>query len=184
MTAPDPTLSSLTRALDNLPGIGQRQAERLAEWLMYRGQSEAGALASVLATLPTLARCDQCNRLVAGASCTRCERDHDLLVVTESEADARQIREAVNDVSFYVLHGVLSPASNLGPAQLQLDRAVARILTSPSTVMVLADSVEGRATGEYLNRRCERQSPIVGVQEFIQSRQQSNAQTSEPESRS
>jgi len=119
MTAPDPTLASLTRALDNLPGIGQRQAERLAEWLMYRGPSEAGALASVLVTLPTLARCDQCNRLVAGASCTQCEGDHDLLIVTESEADARRIREAVgdtdSDASFYVLHGVLSPAANLGP---------------------------------------------------------------------
>ena len=168
----------LCRAFDTLPGIGEQGAQRLVEWLIYHGDVQA--FSSNLTALQALEWCPLCNRLADAAAkgCSNCvafgEDEKDSLrsktvMILESEQDVARVQESGYQGRMYVLHGVLSPARGVGPDQLKVPSLLAMLegLGESNLMMPLADSVEGRATAEYIQRKSGLQGKILTMKDLL-----------------
>ena len=69
----------------------------------------------------------------------------------------------------YVLHGVLSPARGVGLEQLKVPSLLAMLegLGDSNLMMPLADSVEGRATAEFIQRKSGLQGKILTMKDLL-----------------
>jgi len=164
---PQPILD-LVAALNRLPGIGPRSAERLA---MHLVQSEAGAVRQ-LATALVQARerirsCEICGALTEESPCKICsdpQRDVSLICVVERPVDIISIEKSGTfRGKFHVLGGRISPINGVEPEDLRIADLEKRLPGEPirEIILALGTDVEGDATSFYLAKRLA--SPTVKV---------------------
>ncbi len=153
---PPAALRQLTEAFDQMPGIGEQSARRMAEWLMYH--SDIRAFQQVLSAAADLQICSGCNLGVPEPeACALCQRDGidpSQLAVVEDSAAVQPLLDHGYRGRVYVLHGLLSPARGTGPAKLRLPALFAHLQEHPpeQLLLLITDSVEGRATADYIVR--------------------------------
>ena len=155
----------LCEAFDGLPGIGAQAAERLAEWLVYHGDSRQ--LAQVLTRIGEAELCRLCNRIQCQSECQANVDRAGYFLVASTEAVLNRLSEIVDyQGPLFVLHGELSPASGVGPSQINMDDLLASIEHFPEASLLIlgSDSVEGRTTAEYIFRRSGRAGERVSVE--------------------
>ncbi|KZY96556.1 hypothetical protein A3746_22205 [Oleibacter sp. HI0075] len=155
----------LCEAFDGLPGIGAQAAERLAEWLVYHGDSRQ--MAEVLTRIGEAGLCRLCNRIQCQSECQANLDGADYFLVASTEAALNRLFEIVDyQGPLFVLHGELSPASGVGPSQIGMDDLLASVECFPeaSLLILASDSVEGRTTAEYIFRRSGRAGERVSVE--------------------
>ena len=152
-------IDNLIQALQVLPGVGPKSAQRMALTLLQRNRSGGTALGNVLLqAMESVKRCVVCQNLTESDTCRVCSdtrRDATMLCVVESPADVLAIEQAGGYRGYYfVLHGRLSPIDGVGPEQLGLDRLQARISEIMPDEVILATNptVEGEATAHYISR--------------------------------
>lgn len=174
----------LCKAFDSLPGIGEQSAQRLVEWLVYHGDLDA--FAESLSAIQTQEVCRSCNRLMALDECHCIALENpqsSLFLVVESEAELQRAFDAGYQGRFYVLHGVLSPARGIGPEQLKISNLIETLTSLSATTLTaavptsqvgvvelllpLADSVEGRATAEFIQRKSGIEGSVLTMKELI-----------------
>lgn len=150
-------LAQLLSALQILPGVGQRSAQRMALHLLQRERRGGKHLAQVLLeAIERVGHCRECRNLTTESTCRICrnaERDEALLCVVESPADVMALEQAgVYSGRYFVLLGRLSPLDGIGPDALGLDVLTARLASGAVREMIIATntSVEGEATAHYL----------------------------------
>lgn len=153
---PEP-LVSLIAALNRLPGIGPRSAERIALHLV---QSEPGSVQELARTLVAarerVATCSLCGGLTERQPCSICSdarRDGSLLCLVERPVDIISIEKpATFRGRFHVLGGKISPLNGVGPEDLRIAQLEARLSQEPIQEIILAlpSDVEGDATSFYL----------------------------------
>lgn len=151
-------IQRLILLLKSLPGLGPRSAERLALWLMGRGQPRVPELAAALAQLrDQVAECPDCGFFIErGAACAFCgdsRRNARLLCVVETAADVLRLeRSGAFAGVYHVLGGRLSPLDNITPADLRIDSLLRRVaeLRSGEVILALGSDVEGESTAHYL----------------------------------
>ncbi len=159
---PDP-IASLIGALNKLPGIGPRSAERIALHLV---QAEAGA-AKQLAEVILDARqrvqlCSVCGALTEKSPCTFCSdprRDATLLCIVERPVDILSIEKSGTfQGKYHVLGGKISPLNGVEPEDLRIAELEQRLAQEPITELIIAlgTDVEGDATSFYLAKRLAR----------------------------
>ena len=152
-------IDNLIQALQVLPGVGPKSAQRMALTLLQRNRNGGTALGNVLLqAMESVKRCAVCQNLTESDVCRVCSdtrRDATMLCVVESPADVLAIEQAGGYRGFYfVLHGRLSPIDGIGPEQLGLDRLQSRIQEIAPQEVILATNptVEGAATAHYISR--------------------------------
>ena len=152
-------IDNLIQALQVLPGVGPKSAQRMALTLLQRNRNGGTALGNVLLqAMESVKRCTVCQNLTESDVCRVCSdtrRDATMLCVVESPADVLAIEQAGGYRGFYfVLHGRLSPIDGIGPEQLGLDRLQSRIQEIAPQEVILATNptVEGEATAHYISR--------------------------------
>ena len=152
-------IDNLIQALQVLPGVGPKSAQRMALALLQRNRSGGTTLGNILLqAMESVKRCAVCQNLTESETCRVCRdtrRDTTMLCVVESPADVLAIEQAGGYRGYYfVLHGRLSPIDGVGPEQLGLDRLQARISeTTPDEVILATNpTVEGEATAHYISR--------------------------------
>jgi len=147
----------LVLALKQLPGIGQRSAERLAIWLLsHRGA--AGQLAEcVTDAVRQLEACPTCGFfLQQDRPCSVCGdpmRDDASLCVVEQPTDVLPLdRTGAFKGRYLVLGGRLSPLDNVGPDDLRIALLLDLIRQRQvrEVILALGSDVEGEATAHYL----------------------------------
>ena len=150
-----PTLVRLIEALEGLPGIGRRSAERLAFHLLRANRDEVLALAQAVRDIKEKIRaCSMCGNLSEGELCGLCSdprRDDTLLCVVETPRDVAAIENSAEYRGrYHVLMGRLSPLSGVGPEELRMAELVQRVKTGGFREVILATSptVEGEATAQ------------------------------------
>ena len=159
MPLPEPVLQMIA-ALNKLPGIGPRSAERIA---MHLVQSEAG-LARQLSQVITEARerirlCPVCGALTEQTPCAICSdprREGTLVCVVERPPDVISIEKASSfRGKFHVLGGKISPLNGVEPEDLRIADLEHRIQNEhiKEIVLALGTDVEGDATSFYLAKR-------------------------------
>ena len=152
-------IDNLIQALQVLPGVGPKSAQRMALTLLQRNRSGGTTLGNILLqAMESVKRCSVCQNLTESETCRVCRdprRVSTMLCVVESPADVLAIEQAGGYRGYYfVLHGRLSPIDGVGPEQLGLDRLQARIseITPDEVILATNPTVEGEATAHYISR--------------------------------
>jgi len=155
-----PLTDQLIDALQCLPGVGPKSAQRMTLHLLERDRDGGAVLAQALsAALERVGRCQQCRNLSEDTLCTLCassRRDKELLCVVETPADVLAIEQSGGyDGLYFVLLGRLSPLDGIGPSELGLDLLVSRARQERFREVVLAtnSTVEGEATAYYISEQ-------------------------------
>ena len=156
---PEP-INQLLAALNTLPGIGPRSAERLALHLV---QSEAGAVKqlaeAILHARERIRTCTICGALTEQIPCTICadaRRDGAIICVVERPVDIISIEKSgTYRGKFHVLGGKISPLNGVEPEDLRIADLEKRIGPEPvkEVILALGTDVEGDATSYYLAKR-------------------------------
>jgi recombination protein RecR len=158
-----PSLVHLVEALERLPGIGRRSAERLAGHLLRVPETRALELADAIRE--ARARIRACSRCRAPAEqdpcpiCSDATRDPKLLVVVETPRDLAVLESSGGYRGlYYVLGGRLSPLDGVGANELDLDGLLARILEGDVLEVCLATNpdLEGDGTALLVERELAR----------------------------
>ena len=153
---PEPIVQLLA-ALNKLPGIGPRSAERIALFLAQSTAGEARQLAdAVLRAKERIRSCEVCGALTEQSPCGLCadpRRDPSLLCVVERPVDILSLEKAGSfQGKYHVLGGKLSPLDGINPEDLRIGELEQRLAREPikELVLALATDVEGDATSFYL----------------------------------
>ena len=155
---PEP-ISRLIEELSKLPGIGEKNATRLAFHIFRSSEGYARSLSSaIISTKSDVIMCRTCYNFTEKdpcAICTDTSRDPHTLCVVEEPLDLLAIeRSGEFRGQYHVLHGVISPLEGVGPEDLRIKELVARAGREDIREIILATgtNVEGEATAVYLSR--------------------------------
>lgn len=148
----------LVSCFRRLPGIGPKQAERLAIYLLRASHSEAQALSeAILRAKKEVRTCRLCQNYTEEEECRICGdpgREKSLLCVVEQPADVAALERSQGYRGLYhVLHGNLSPQRGIGPESLKIDALMKRLENGSNiTEVILAtdSDTEGETTALYL----------------------------------
>ena len=152
-----PLLIRLIDALQCMPGIGKKSAQRIAFHLLERGRDGAEEMSKALgAAVSGIGHCSRCRMFTEHELCNICSapgRDGSLLCAVESPADVMAVEDATGFRGLYfVLMGHLSPLDGIGPEELGLDALEKRLASEKIEELIIATNptVEGDATAHYI----------------------------------
>jgi recombination protein RecR len=152
-----PLLVRLIDALQCMPGVGRKSAQRIAFQLLERDRDGAANLSQALSdAVSGIGHCSRCRMFTELELCSICSaggRDASQLCVVESPADVMAIEDATGFRGLYfVLMGHLSPLDGIGPDEIGRAALDARLGEGEVTEMIIATNptVEGDATAHFL----------------------------------
>lgn len=158
MTLP-PAIHALLTALEELPGIGPRSAERLALFLVQAPPELSRRLAqALLEARQRVQTCQRCGALTEVQPCALCadaRRDPAMLCVVERPVDILLLEKAGGFRGrYHVLGGKLSPLNGVEPEDLRVRELEDRLAPEGvrEVILALPTDVEGDATCHYLAR--------------------------------
>jgi recombination protein RecR len=159
---PEPVVS-LIAALNRLPGVGPRSAERIALHIVQADAAVVKQLAeTIVQARERIQFCTTCGALTEHSPCPICEdarRDGSLVCVVERAVDILSIEKAGTfRGKFHVLGGKISPLDGVEPEDLRIAELEKRLAREPikEVVIALGTDVEGDATSFYLAKRLAR----------------------------
>lgn len=152
-------LQRLMTALERLPGIGPKNAQRLAFFLLRSDDEQVRELAkAAIEVKERIRECTQCFNYSEGELCPICmdpSRDRHAVCVVEEPSDVMALERSGEYRGLYhVLGGRLSPIAGIGYDELRIDEFLNRLRQSEATEVILATSptVEGDATAVEIGR--------------------------------
>ncbi len=156
-------MARLIDELKKLPGIGSKNAQRLAFHILRSSEEDAEALASSIREVKEkLHLCSICNNITDVDPCTYCSsptRNQRLVCVVEEPTNIASVEKtrSYNGV-YHVLHGSLSPLHGVGPEHLRLANLSRRVEEGEVDELILATNptVEGEATAVYISNMVKR----------------------------
>ena len=158
MARMDP-LGELVTALQRLPGIGARSAQRLAYHLLRTPREEIDALcAALLSVKERVTYCSICSNITDVDPCGYCtahDRDGRMVCVVEQPENVAAIERTRGFKGrYHVLMGAIAPLQGIGPDDLKIKGLLQRVADGGVEEVILATNptVEGEATALYLAR--------------------------------
>jgi recombination protein RecR len=153
---PEP-VARLIDALQRLPGIGPKTAQRLTFYMLKRPAAEVSELGeALLAVKQKIVHCRTCFNVTDEDPCRLCtdprRDDHVICVVEEPNDLLAMERTGEYRGRYHVLLGALSPLDGIGPDDLKIRELLARLDGKETAEVILATNpnVEGEATALYL----------------------------------
>ena len=153
---PEP-VARLIDALQRLPGIGPKTAQRLTFYMLKRPAAEVSELGeALLAVKQKIVHCRTCFNVTDEDPCRICtdprRDDHVICVVEEPNDLLAMERTGEYRGRYHVLLGALSPLDGIGPDDLKIRELLARLDGKETAEVILATNpnVEGEATALYL----------------------------------
>lgn len=155
-------LAELIEALNRLPGVGPKSAQRLAFYFLQASNEEVEDLAQTLLQVKSKIRaCSICGAVSEVELCNICsdaKRDLSLICVVEEVKDISALEKTREFKGrYHVLGGAISPIDGVGPDQLRVKELVLRVQKEDIKEIILATNpnLEGEATASYLTRVLE-----------------------------
>lgn len=152
-----PLIDRLMEALQVLPGVGPKSAQRMALAILRHNRIGGKHLAeALLEATDKIGYCQRCRTFTESPLCGICNdtrRDHQTLCIVESAADVFAIEHAGSyRGTYFVLHGRLSPIDGIGPDVLGLDGLSELVARGGVEEVIIATNptVEGEATAHYI----------------------------------
>jgi recombination protein RecR len=152
-------VADLIAEFEKLPGIGPKSAQRLVYHLLHAPKDNANQLAKAVADLKIRTKiCGICGNVAEVDPCSICVdtgRDHLMVMVVEEPLDILAVEKtrAFNGI-YHVLHGAISPLSNIGPDDLKIRELLSRLREGKIQEVILATNpnMEGEATAMYVHK--------------------------------
>jgi len=162
------SIQTAIEALADLPGIGQRSAERLVFSLLRNPSNLSNKIAESLQSLSeSITECKKChNYCEGGAICPICqaERGQKVICIVESPIDILALEKThAYRGGYHVLHGVISPMNKVGPDDLRINSLLERIketTTLEEIILATSGHVEGEATALYITDQIHQNSNV------------------------
>jgi recombination protein RecR len=152
-------MAQLIEELHKLPGIGPKNAQRLAYFLLHAPEEQARALAeAIIAVKEKIIFCSVCQNITEVDPCAVCQdeqRDRSKICIVEKPLDILPLeRTRGYNGLYHVLHGAISPMEGVGPDDLRIRELLARLKNSSvqETILATNPNLEGEATAMYLQR--------------------------------
>jgi len=180
-------IEALKDALKALPGVGPKNAQRMAFHLMERDREGAQNIANALNhALASITNCQRCNTFCEADLCDICssdKRDNSITCVVETPADLQAIEQVgAYKGLYFVLMGRLSPLEGIGPEKLAFKRLMELVANNSISEVVIATNItaEGETTADYTRQllepydlkvtRLARGVPVGGELEYMDQR--------------
>ncbi|PKN51264.1 MAG: recombination protein RecR [Deltaproteobacteria bacterium HGW-Deltaproteobacteria-13] len=152
-------IKKLISELGKLPGIGEKTAARLANYILRSTEDDVKKLAeSIIEVKSKIKLCRICLNLTEEETCHICHdttRDQEVICVVEDPDALAAIEESGGfRGTYHVLHGVLAPLDGIGPDNLRLGELVRRINEGHVKEIIIATNtnVQGETTALLLTR--------------------------------
>jgi recombination protein RecR len=161
-------VARLIEALQRLPGVGPKTAQRMTFFLLKRPADEVRELSeSLVAVKERIVYCRTCFNVTDEDPCRICAdpaRDDRVLCVVEEPNDLLAMeRTGEYRGRYHVLLGALSPLDGVGPDDLKVRELLVRLEQGDVAEVILATNpnVEGEATALYLAKLLRPLGPRV-----------------------
>ena len=152
------SVRNLISSLKDLPGIGEKSAERLAFSILNFDLEKIDNFANALNDIKNIKRCPICNNITDMDICYICSdssRDNDTIFVVEKPKDIVLFEKMGNyKGKYHVLGGLISPLEGINPEDINLDSLVKRVTDNnvKEVIVVLKPSIEGETTMQYIKK--------------------------------
>lgn len=148
-------LQNAIEHISNLPGYGEKSAQRFVENLLKLPKGESiETIKSLLELLEKIHPCKICGLLTENEICSICsseERDKTTICVVEESFDAFAIEKTGKYTGLYhVLHGKLSPLEGITAEDLNISSLLDRLEGVKEIIIATNPTVEGEATATYI----------------------------------
>jgi recombination protein RecR len=158
MASRDP-LAELAAALQRLPGIGARSAQRLSFHVLKAPREEVDRLCAAMQTVKErVTYCSVCSNITEVDPCGYCtgaDRDGRLICVVEQPENVSSVEKTRGFRGrYHVLMGAIAPLQGVGPDDLRIKELLSRVGGGGVEEVIVATNptVEGEATALYLAR--------------------------------
>ena len=151
--------NKLINFFKSLPGIGEKNAERLAFCTLEMEEKKLDEFGNVLLNIKdSIKKCSVCGNISDGDKCLICSdssRNERLICVVE---DYKNLYSFENSSSFngtyHILGGLISPMDNINPDDLNIHSLLKRVreLDNCEVILALTSSIEGEMTMLYLKK--------------------------------
>jgi len=150
-------LARLVGALEKLPGIGPKSAQRVAFHILRASSEETRTLVEAINEVKEkIVQCTVCFNLTDQEICEICtseKRDKNTICVVAEPRDVIAM-ERTNEYrgTYHVLQGIISPMDGVGPDMLRIRELQERVAQNSIKEIILAmnPTVEGDTTAMYL----------------------------------
>ena len=164
------SLEKIISLFRKFPGVGPKQAERFAMYVLKSDTSEIEELALGLKEVKELIKqCRRCYNFSENELCAICssaQRDQGLICVVEQPPDVNAIEKAkIFNGVYHVLHGAISPLKGRAFSSIKIKELVERIEISPTGVseVIIATNpdADGETTAIYLKQILQKYVPKI-----------------------
>jgi len=152
-------IKRLIQELGRFPGIGEKTASRLANYILRASSEDARRLAeSIMEVKEKIKFCSVCFNLAEDDLCDVCRdasREKDIICVVEDPDSLIAVEESgCFRGTYHVLHGVLAPLDGIGPDLLRIKELMARLESDSVREIILATnpSIQGESTALLITR--------------------------------
>ena len=151
-------MNRLVDELASLPGIGEKSAGRLADYLIRQPEERVRRLTEAITDArENVHHCRECYTLTDTELCPVCSddnRDHRTIMVVEDTRDMQAYEKTGKYTGVYhVLQGAISPMLGIGPNDIRLKELIARLEGDISEVIIATNSsLEGETTAMYISK--------------------------------
>ena len=156
------SIKNIIECFKDLPGIGEKTAERLAFSLINFDKKKLTSFSDAICDVrDKLTYCDICMNITENEICDICadkDRKSSIIFVVEKAKDI-SLFEKINifNGKYHVLGGLISPLEGVGPEDITIDKLLSRIDKEEIEELILAlkPSIEGETTMQYIKKVLE-----------------------------
>lgn len=157
---PSKLLENAVNEFSKLPGIGRKSALRLVLHLLRQDVEAVNYFGNSLIQLRNdIKHCKICHNISDTDICQICNnpaRNRSVICVVENIRDVMSVENTQQFNGLYhVLGGIISPMDGIGPAELEFDSLVNRVVKEDiiEVILALSTTMEGDTTNFYIYRK-------------------------------
>lgn len=157
------TLEEIIEYFKMLPGIGEKNAERLTFSLLKLDEDQLNSFGdSIKSVKQKIVKCTRCNNLTEDSDyCLVCNdktRNSEVICVVENTKNLILFEKAgVFNGYYHVLEGLISPLDGVNPEDIKINQLINRIKDEniKEVILALNPSIEGETTSLYIKKLLE-----------------------------
>ena len=156
------SLQTLIDCYKDLPGIGEKNAERLAFATLKFDDEQIKIFSdSIKEVKEKIVKCKICNNLTEDDICEICKdktRNREIICVVENTKNLILFEKAnVFNGIYHILDGLISPIDGINPEDIKIDSLIKRIRDEKikEVILALTPSIEGETTSAYIFKLLE-----------------------------
>lgn len=161
------SLEKLISYYKKLPGIGEKNAERLALSTLNFKEEDINSFSDAIKNIKNVHKCKICGHLAEDELCSICadpSRNKNIICVIEDYKSVFSFEKVGNFRGVYhVLNGLISPIDDIGPDNINLASLVKRVeeLENPELILALKSTIEGETTTLYIKKIFEKKNVLI-----------------------